>query len=118
MGVRCAVIMACRRPLPTPVPLMTDKPTFTQVPDGDPSYNFSVADKAAITGGDDISEIANPQSKSVGRYELGEEIARGGMGIIYRATDIAFGREVAVKVLREKYGPASMAAHLTRRRAR
>src|SRR5271170_5884063 len=101
MGVRCAVIMARRRPLPTPVPLMNDNPTFSQVPDGDPANTFSVADKAAITGGDDISVIANPQSKSDGRYELGEEIARGGMGVIYRATDIGFRREVAVKVLRE-----------------
>src|SRR5438445_850791 len=32
------------------------------------------------------------------------------MGVIYRATDAAFGREVAVKVLLEKYGPASGAA--------
>src|SRR5262245_22150879 len=44
---------------------------------------------------------------SVGdRYTLGEEIARGGMGAIHRATDTVLHREVAVKVLQEKY-PAS-----------
>ena len=41
------------------------------------------------------------------RYTLGDEIARGGMGIIYRATDAVLGREVAVKVLQQKYGPQS-----------
>ena len=47
---------------------------------------------------------------SAERYAIGLEIARGGMGIIYHATDTVLGREVAVKVLQEKYGPASGAA--------
>jgi tetratricopeptide (TPR) repeat protein len=47
------------------------------------------------------------QSPATQRYTLGDEIARGGMGIIYRATDAVLGREVAVKVLQEKYGPES-----------
>jgi tetratricopeptide (TPR) repeat protein len=41
------------------------------------------------------------------RYRLGDEIARGGMGIIYQATDSVLGREVAVKVLQDKFGPTS-----------
>ena len=36
---------------------------------------------------------------AAGRYVLGEEIARGGMGIVYRATDTTFDRPVAIKVL-------------------
>jgi tetratricopeptide (TPR) repeat protein len=44
------------------------------------------------------------------RYTLGDEIARGGMGIIHRAIDTVLGREVAVKVLHEKYTPESGAA--------
>jgi hypothetical protein len=37
--------------------------------------------------------------RRVGRYELRDEIARGGAGVVYRATDPASGREVAVKLL-------------------
>jgi serine/threonine protein kinase len=36
------------------------------------------------------------------RYRLRNEIARGGMGIVYRAEDTLFGREVAVKFLAAK----------------
>ncbi|MBM3982856.1 MAG: hypothetical protein FJ304_21815 [Planctomycetes bacterium] len=38
-------------------------------------------------------------SPVVAGYELGGEIARGGMGVVYRARDTAFDREVAVKVM-------------------
>lgn len=40
---------------------------------------------------------------AAGRYQLAGEIARGGMGAVYRATDLILGREVAVKVLQDRY---------------
>jgi Tfp pilus assembly protein PilF len=36
-----------------------------------------------------------------------DEIAQGGMGVIWRATDTTLGREVAVKVLQDKFAPDS-----------
>ena len=66
-------------------PRTSDRPAITEEP-------LAAADRA---GGIGIpARTLNP----VTRYRLGEEIARGGMGIVYRATDTVLGREVAVKV--------------------
>jgi eukaryotic-like serine/threonine-protein kinase len=43
-------------------------------------------------------------------YELRGEIARGGMGIVYRAFDRGMNRDVAIKVLQNKYAVNSHAA--------
>src|SRR5262249_32959134 len=46
---------------------------------------------------------------SAGRYVLGAEIARGGMGAGYRATDAASPREAPAKAPLAKFAPASAA---------
>ena len=38
------------------------------------------------------------------RYELLKEIGAGGMALVYEARDLALGRTVAVKILREEFG--------------
>jgi predicted ribosomally synthesized peptide with SipW-like signal peptide len=53
---------------------------------------------------------ATPALPAAGRYHQLEEIAHGGMGVIYRATDTVLDREVAVKVLQEQFAPNSPVA--------
>jgi tetratricopeptide (TPR) repeat protein len=54
----------------------------------------------------------------VGKYEILEHIATGGMGVVYRARDVELGRTVALKVLLEELTSNPAAMERFRREAR
>jgi serine/threonine protein kinase/tetratricopeptide (TPR) repeat protein len=49
------------------------------------------------------SDAMPPKEETGDRYHLSGEIARGGMGVVLRGRDVDLGRDLAVKVLLEKY---------------
>src|SRR5262249_52967225 len=53
-----------------------------------------------------VVETSTPPASPPG-YELIGEIGRGGMGVVFRARDAALDRDVAVKLLSERYPPDS-----------
>src|SRR5438067_2132753 len=55
-----------------------------------------------------VVETSAPAASPPG-YELIDEIGRGGMGVVYRARDLALARDVAVKLLGEE-SPATAEA--------
>jgi len=43
--------------------------------------------------------MAPTRIRNIGKYEVIDVIARGGMGVVYKATDPAMGRPVAIKMI-------------------
>ncbi|HEX5054699.1 MAG TPA: serine/threonine-protein kinase [Planctomycetota bacterium] len=46
---------------------------------------------------------AGEPRRRLGNFELGERLGGGGMGIVYRATELSIGRDVALKLIRPEH---------------
>ncbi|MDC3379341.1 serine/threonine protein kinase, partial [Planctomycetota bacterium] len=64
----------------------------------------SGAPQTGRTAADRASASAPEVPKTIGRYVIKREIARGGMGVVYEAVDAGLQRRVAIKLMLDPHG--------------
>jgi serine/threonine-protein kinase len=79
---------------------------------GSPGHSTVSSHASADPAAEDDFRLFEPQGSGAQGYEIIEELGRGGMGVVYRARQIALNREVALKVI--KHGELATSAELVR----
>jgi serine/threonine protein kinase/CheY-like chemotaxis protein len=75
-----------------------NKVTYTPTTDDTPTLEYAPTRVLPSRRQETLGDRPRPELIA-GKYRLGPELGRGGMGVVYRAEDTFIGRQVAVKLL-------------------